>query len=306
MRLMWSSSSSVTGSWLNCSNNLLFTIFRIDPSILHMDMHSSVTLPQGLSTPVLSARKTRAVSPCFSIWTTFRTAPDGANICSDANVRFLFLWIVAVRGLVFVNTLFWCKASTWNWPAYYSLGVTHKSWKGDQSRLQWPKCWREDAKRISIKIMHGCLEVMNCLLILLHPHWLTLNMLHMKMLAFEVLLHNNLHSCNVFCIHCCCKQLLIVQNLHPPFLELGVQIHSCLNPKVKWLTDVVQPCHWLDKMVTDGGHFLIRKCREHSPNSLEITSHNHRCHMPLVQQQTVCQWQGFIGVFCMTSIKKSH
>ena len=200
----------------------------------------------------------------MSIWTTFRTAPYGGNICSDAKVRLVFLWIVAVRGLVFVKTLFWCKVSTWTWSAYCSPGVVHKSWQGDQSRMQWPQCWREDAKGISIKIMNGCLEVRNCLPILLHPHWLTLNILHMKMLAFEVLLHNNLHSCNVVCIPRCCKQLIIVQNLHPPLLELWV-VHSCLNPKVKWLTGVVQPCHWLDKMVTDEGHFFIGKCREHSP-----------------------------------------
>ena len=131
MPLIWSFSSSATGSRLNCSNNLLFSVFHIDPSILYMDRHSSVTLPSTadsiVSTPVLSARSTRAVSHCFSIWTTFRTVPDGANNCSDAKVCLFFLWIVAVRGSVLVNTIFWCRVSTFTWPFYCSLGVVHKA-----------------------------------------------------------------------------------------------------------------------------------------------------------------------------------
>ena len=132
MRLMWSSSSSVTGSWLNCSNNLLFTIFRIDPSILHMDMHSSVTLPQGLSTPVLSARKNRAVSPCFSIWTTFRTAPDGANICSDAKVR-LLIFVDSCRERISI-----CEHTLWMQGVNLKLASLLQSWSHAQVLERWP------------------------------------------------------------------------------------------------------------------------------------------------------------------------
>ena len=66
MRLISSSSSSATGSRLKCANNLLLTVFHIDSSILHMDRHSSATLPSradpSVCTPVPSARSTRALS----------------------------------------------------------------------------------------------------------------------------------------------------------------------------------------------------------------------------------------------------
>ena len=116
MPLIWSSSFAATGSRLKCSKNLLFTVFHIDPSILYIDMRSSVTLPSradsSVSTPVVFARSTRTVSPCFSTWTTFRTAPDGANSCPSVS------WAYGVTRLHFgkwylmlwarILGFFWC------------------------------------------------------------------------------------------------------------------------------------------------------------------------------------------------------
>ena len=52
-----------------------------------------------------------------------------------------------------------------------SLEVMHKLWwQGVQSRLQCPRCWG-DVNENSIKIMHGCPKVLNCLPIIFYPHW---------------------------------------------------------------------------------------------------------------------------------------
>ena len=249
MRLMWSSSSSVTGSWLNCSNNLLFTIFRIDPSILHMDMHSSVTLPQGLSTPVLSARKTRAVSPCFSIWTTFRTAPDGANICSDAKVRLLFLWIVAVRGLVSGTHSFDARRQLEigqliavlesrtslgkvTSPDCSDLNVGEKMPKGSASKScmdAW-RSWTACSSFFTLTGLHSTCYIWRC--------W------HLRFCCTTTFI-----LAMFFCIHCCCKQLLLCKIcIHPSlsfefrFTVVSVQRSSDWQ---MWCSPVIDWTKWL-------------------------------------------------------------
>ena len=93
---------------MNYCNSLLLQVLRIEPSTLNTDRHSSVTRPSradsSLTIPTLSTRSTKATIPDLSIRATFIDAPEWTQICSLAKLRLLFLWMVAVRDRVLVNT----------------------------------------------------------------------------------------------------------------------------------------------------------------------------------------------------------